>query len=143
MNYILEEPVYTAYMISKPKILVVDDEELTQDFFKLLLSSKYDVYTCGTVDDFYTNVTNHNFDLILMDIFLRDVKDGIQLTRETKNDARLKDVPIFLITAQNSAKDRQEALNAGAQVVLTKPVENKFLLNHIKETIASKMPIKV
>ena len=122
----------------KPKILVVDDEQLTQDFFKLLLSTKYDVHTCGSVNDFYEKVTNTNFNLILMDVFLRDVKDGIQLTNEAKKNDKLKDVPIFLITAQTSTKDRQAAISAGANRFLTKPIENKYLLNCIQETLSSK-----
>jgi DNA-binding response OmpR family regulator len=128
-------------MYSRKKILVVDDDELTQDFFKLLLSSRYEVLTCGKVNDFYTQIQNNGFDLILMDVFLKDLKDGIQLTREVKMSEKFQNIPVFLITAQNSSKDRYEALEAGANRVLTKPIESKMLISCIDETLTQKVSL--
>jgi two-component system, sensor histidine kinase and response regulator len=123
-------------MINRPKVLVVDDEELSQDFLRFFLSKKFDVYTCGKVTDFYNLVSKIDFDLVLMDVFLRDSKDGIQLTRELKQNEKYRDVPIFVITAHNTTKDRSEAITAGAVKFLTKPVDGKYLLLCIEEVLA-------
>lgn len=109
-------------MESRPKVLVVDDEELSQDFLRFFLSKKFDVYTCGTVNSFYNIIASVNFDLILMDVSLRDKKDGIQLTKELRMTEKYHEVPVFIITAHNTTKDRSEAVAAGATKFLTKPL---------------------
>ena len=120
----------------RPKILVVDDEELSQDFLRFFLYKKFEVYTCGKVTDFYNLLSKVDFDLILMDVFLRDIKDGLQLTKELKQTEKYRDVPIFVITAHNTTKDRSEAISAGAVKFLTKPLDGKFLLSIVEETLS-------
>jgi DNA-binding response OmpR family regulator len=124
-------------METRPKILVVDDDELSQDFLRYFLIKKYDVYTCGTVNAFYNLIQKVDFDLILMDIFLRDTKDGFQLTTELKQNARYKNIPILIVTAQNTTKDRRASEDIGAEMFITKPLDTKFVLNCIS-TILSK-----
>ena len=120
----------------RPKVLVVDDEELSQDFLRFFLCKKFDVYTCGKVTDFYNLLSKVDFDLILMDVFLRDTKDGLQLTKELKQTEKYRNVPVFVITAHNTTKDRSEAMSAGAIKFLTKPLDGKFLLSIVEETLS-------
>lgn len=126
-------------MDDKQKVLVVDDEELAQDFLRFFLSKKFDVYTVGSVNTFY-NIINSNlkFDIILMDISLRDSKDGIQLTKELKSSPVYKDVPVFVLTAFNTTAERKNAEAAGADKFLTKPVDQKILLKYIEEALSKK-----
>ena len=125
-------------MNSKPKVLVVDDEDLTLEFLRLLLSPKFEVKTCSNVKQFYSLIAEEKYDIVLMDVFLRDSKDGIELTRELKMKERFKDIPVFILSAQNSTKDRMHALDAGAQLVLYKPVESKFLVKCMQEALYSR-----
>jgi len=129
-------------MESRPKVLVVDDEELSQDFLRFFLSKKFEVYTSGSVDSFYSLIANIDFDVVLMDVFLRDSKDGLQLTRELKKNEKYKDIPIFVMTAHNTTRDKNEALNAGAHLFLTKPLDGKYILNLIDEVI-KKTPARI
>lgn len=122
-------------MDDKKKVLIVDDEELAQEFLRFFLSKKFDVYTVGSVNTFYNIIANIKFDLILMDISLRDSKDGIQLTRELKSNERYKDVPVFILTAFNTTKERNGAAAAGADKFITKPVDTKALVKLIEDTI--------
>jgi DNA-binding response OmpR family regulator len=122
-------------MDDKKKVLIVDDEELAQEFLRFFLSKKFDVYTVGSVNTFYNIISNITFDLILMDISLRDTKDGIQLTRELKSSERYKNVPIFVLTAFNTTKERNGAAAAGADKFITKPVDTKALVKLIEDTL--------
>jgi DNA-binding response OmpR family regulator len=122
-------------MNSKPKVLVVDDEDLTLEFLQLLLSPKFEVQTCSNVKQFYSLTADKIFDIVLMDVFLRDSKDGIELTRELKMKEKFKDIPVFILSAQNSTKDRMHALDAGAHSVLYKPVDSKFLVKCMQEAL--------
>ncbi|KAF0151698.1 MAG: response regulator receiver [Ignavibacteria bacterium] len=124
-------------MDGKQKVLVVDDEELAQDFLRFFLSKRFDVYTVGSVSTFYNIINKIDFDLILMDISLRDSKDGIQLTKELRASPKHKHIPIFVLTAFNTTKERSNAEAAGASKFLTKPVDTKVLVRLIDEALAS------
>lgn len=125
-------------MDDKKKVLIVDDEELAQDFLRFFLSKKYDVYTAGSVNAFYNIINNLKFDLILMDVSLRDSKDGIQLTRELKSNSYYKNVPIFVLTAFSTTRERKAATEAGADKFLIKPVDQNVLIKYIDEALLLK-----
>lgn len=122
-------------MEDKLKVLIVDDEELAQDFLKYFLSKKFEVHTCGTVNSFYNIINNITFDLILMDISLKDCKNGIDLTRELKQMDKYKNTPVFILTAFNTTKERNSSFEAGAQQFLAKPVDGKSLVQLIDSVL--------
>jgi DNA-binding response OmpR family regulator len=123
------------------KVLVVDDEELAQDFLKYFLSKQFEVHTCGSVNSFYSIINAVDFDLILMDISLKDYKDGIDLTRELKKMEKYKNTPVFILTAFNTTKERNNSFEAGAQEFLAKPVDGKTLLQLINSVLYKPMPV--
>ena len=122
-------------MEKRYKVLVVDDEELAQEFLKYFLSKKFEVHTCGSVNSFYNIINTVYFDLILMDISLKDSKNGIDLTRELKNTEKYKNTPVFVLTAFNTTKERNRSFEAGAQQFLTKPVDGKALIQLIDSVL--------
>jgi len=122
-------------MGGRKKVLIVDDEELARDFLQYFLSKKFDVYTCGTVNSFYSTINNVDFDLVLMDISLRDYKDGIELTRELKATVKYKNVPVFILTAMNTTGEKIKSQDAGADRFLAKPLDVKTLLQIIDATL--------
>lgn len=124
-------------MEERKKVLVVDDEELARDFLQFFLAKKYDVFTCGTVDSFYTTINKIDFDLILMDISLRDRKDGIELTRELRESPKYKDTPVFILTALNTTKVKNSSIDAGASRFLTKPIDAKAVMQLISSTLVN------
>ncbi len=123
-------------MEKRYKVLVVDDEELAQDFLKYFLSKQFEVHTCGSVNTFYNIINSIDFDLVLMDISLKDSKDGIDLTRELKQMEKYKNTPVFVLTAFNTTKERNSSFEAGAQEFLAKPVDGKALLQLINSVLA-------
>lgn len=125
-------------MDGKPRVLVVDDEELSQDFLRFFLSQRFEVYTVGTVNAFYNIISKLDFNVILMDISLRDSKDGIQLTKELKASKKFENTSIFIVTAYNTTKEYKMAKDAGADNFLTKPIDMKVLMRAIDKTLAEK-----
>jgi DNA-binding response OmpR family regulator len=122
-------------MSTKPRVLVVDDEELSQEFLKFFLTKKFDVYTCGCVDVFYNLINKINFDLILMDISLKDYKSGIELTRELKQSSNFSQIPVFILTAHNTTKEQYECMLAGADQFIAKPIDAKELMSRIESVL--------
>ena len=126
-----------AVMNNRSKLLIVDDEELNRDFLQIILSKKYDVYTCGSVDNFYLLIKKIQFDLILMDVCLHDRKDGIELTRELRKDKRYYKTPVLILTANNNRKTFTDAIDAGANQFIGKPCESKVVLNTVERYLTT------
>jgi two-component system sensor histidine kinase BarA len=66
---------------------------------------------------------------------LRGEKDGLQLTREIKNDEKYKNIPVVALTAHAYQRDKAEALKAGVNYFLTKPVKNETLMETLQTAI--------
>jgi CheY-like chemotaxis protein len=59
-------------------------------------------------------------DLAIVDLNMPRM-DGIELIRSVRSDARLKHLPIILLSTEMRDEDRQAAIEAGANLYLTKP----------------------
>jgi CheY-like chemotaxis protein len=119
----------------KPAILVVEDDYDNQKFLKVFLQRNFRVLTCDSEESFYQYLNDDKIDIILMDISLRGKKDGLQLTKEIKNSSQYKKIPIVCLTAHAFQQDRENALNAGADIFLTKPISNNYLMDTLLDLV--------
>lgn len=122
----------------KPKLLVTEDDYENQKFLEMFLKRKFDVEICDSEQSFYDHLKKTKFDVILMDISLRGNKNGLELTKELRKMPGYENIPIVCLSAHAFKKDRDNAMNAGADVFLTKPVENKILLNTLLDVVEKK-----
>ena len=119
----------------KPAILIVEDDYENQRFLQLFLKKNFEVFICDSEQSFYEYLNNHKIDIILMDISLRGKKDGLQLTKEIKNVPEYQSIPVVCLTAHAFKQDKENALNAGVDIFLTKPINNSFLLKSLLEVL--------
>jgi signal transduction histidine kinase/CheY-like chemotaxis protein len=68
------------------------------------------------------------FDLMITDIMM-PVMDGFQLIQAVRAGSRLSGLPIVTLTAKAMAQDREQALAAGSNDFLSKPVDYNVLVN--------------
>ena len=70
------------------------------------------------------------------DVMLLDVEmprmDGFELATNIRNDERLKNIPIIMITSRTGAKHRDRAMSIGVNVYLGKPYNEAELLDNIR-----------
>lgn len=123
---------------NKPRLLVTEDDFENQKFLEMFLKRNFEVDICDSEQSFYEHINKKKFDVILMDISLRGNKNGLELTKELRKKPGYEDIPIVCLSAHAFKKDRDNALNAGVDVFLTKPVENKVLLNTLLDAVAKK-----
>lgn len=119
-------------MERKPKLLIVEDDDLTQKVYKAMFSKKYDLVLCKNEIDFYPALDKHKIDIFLIDISLVGTKDGIQLIKELRNSKNYKSTPIIVVTANAFKKDEEVALEAGATKFIRKPFDNKRLIEELE-----------
>jgi len=122
----------------KPKLLVTEDDFENQKFLEMFLKRNFEVEICDSEQSFYQHLNKTKFDVILMDISLRGNKNGLELTQELRKLPAYETIPVVCLSAHAFKKDRDNAINAGVDVFLTKPVENKVLMNTLLEVVGKK-----
>lgn len=112
----------------KKRLLFVEDDINTQKIYKRMFDSYFRLDICDNDEAFYSLMKKFKYDVILMDISLKGFKDGLQLTKEIKNNDEYKHIPIICLTAHAFPQDRKNAFNAGVDEFYTKPIEAARLL---------------
>lgn len=123
---------------NKPRILIAEDDFENQKFLQLLLKKEFDVETCDSEISFYQLLHKSKFDIIMVDISLKGLKNGLEITKELKSLPEYKHIPVVCLTAHAFREDKKNAFDAGVDIFLTKPIENNVLLNTLSEIIARK-----
>src|SRR5579872_3733787 len=77
------------------------------------------------------------FDLILMDLLMPEV-DGIQACRRIKSSGQFTDVPVIMVTAEDSAESLKAAFEAGAMDYVRKPVNRVELAARVQSALRLK-----
>jgi two-component system cell cycle response regulator DivK len=116
-------------------VLVVEDNLMNLELLVQLLQDDYDVRTARDGQQGLEMAREVLPDLILMDLSL-PVLDGWEATRRLKSDDGLKAIPVIALTAHAMPGDSDEALAAGCDAVLTKPIDEDLLY----ETISAYLP---
>ena len=114
------------------KILIVEDVELNIDLLVQLLEDEYELITAVDGLQAVEKAEQEIPDLILMDISL-PLLDGYAATRQIKANPKLAGIPIIGLSAHAMAGDREEALAAGCDDYLTKPLNDDLLFDILAE----------
>ncbi|MGQ1945746.1 hybrid sensor histidine kinase/response regulator transcription factor [Geofilum sp. OHC36d9] len=76
-------------------------------------------------------------DLVISDIMMPEM-DGIELCDTLKTDIKTSHIPVILLTALDSVKDRITGLNSGADAYLGKPFDEQLLIAQINSLLESR-----
>ena len=121
------------------KILVVEDNTDSRELIHLLLT-RMGFTVLDALDGregLYMAHAEHP-DLIITDIGMPHL-DGIGMIRELRAQAYFEELPIVALTSYGR-KQRQEAIEAGANRVLRKPSVFESLLTTVRELLAERDP---
>ena len=88
------------------KLLLIDDDlRLTAMVGDYLRANGYEVDTAGSLGAGRERLRAVTYDALVLDLMLPD-GDGLDLTRELRADARLKRLPLLMLTARGEPLDR-------------------------------------
>ena len=118
------------------RILVVDDSLTVRELERKLLGNRgYEVEVAIDGMDGLNAVRGSRFDLVISDIDMPRL-DGIELVRLIKRDAKLKSLPVMIVSYKDREEDRQRGLDAGADYYLAKGnFDNETLLQAVVDLI--------
>ncbi|MEM6502184.1 MAG: hybrid sensor histidine kinase/response regulator [Cyanobacteria bacterium P01_C01_bin.89] len=123
---------------SKPRLLLVDDLEVNLAVLEaLLLEEDYDLDTALNGKDALRKVEENAPDLILLDIMMPGI-NGLEMCRYLKGNPNNQHIPILMVTALDTKQDLAEALNAGADDFISKPVEGIELRARVRSLLRVK-----
>lgn len=117
------------------KILIVDDLATNRIILKVKLNAACHE-TIQAVDgaSALKLARSEQPKLILLDMMLPDIS-GIEVCRKLRADAATMHIPIVIITASGDRQSRLNALEAGADEFLTKPLNEVILLARIRSLL--------
>jgi two-component system KDP operon response regulator KdpE len=110
-------------------ILVVDDEPPMRRYLSAnLKASGYEVLLAADGTEALDLLTQHSFDLVILDIMLPG-PDGLEVLQRLRRDQR---VPVIVVSARGREDDKVIALDFGADDYLTKPFNVEELLARVR-----------
>ena len=114
------------------RILVVEDNEMNMKLFRdVLVATGYRTLEATSGGEAVELATEHEPDLVLMDIQLPDL-GGVQALGRLRANDRTASIPVLALTAQAMDGDRERFLAAGFDGYLSKPVNVRELIDTVR-----------
>lgn len=118
-----------------PRVLSVEDDPHQADFIRTVLETGgFHVTTCADPDSFESHLISSQPDLVLMDADLPG-PNGYDLTRYLRIEERFATLPVVFLTGQGDEWAKIEAVRAGGDDHLVKPVTPGLLLSTVAARI--------
>lgn len=114
----------------KPVLLVVEDNNEIRDYISESLSDRFEVMTAIEGEEGCKVAFSRIPDIIISDIMMPGM-DGISFCKKVKEDIRTSHIPLILLTAKGSLRDKEEGYISGADSYLTKPFSARLLRSRI------------
>ena len=121
--------------LEKKKILVIEDNIESQLIYKVYLRSIYSVEFADTGESGLELLKANKYNLLLLDINLPGQLNGEDVLKAIRNNLKIPDFPVIVITAYALKGDKEKFLQQGANNYLAKPVDKKVLLDEIAKII--------
>lgn len=117
-------------------VLVVEDHAETRALLAYNLESAgYSVRTAETGARGLELAGRIKPALVILDVMLPGGMDGLEVCRRLKGDARLKSLPVIMLTARGDEVDRIVGLELGAEDYVVKPFSPRELLLRVKAVL--------
>jgi PAS domain S-box-containing protein len=125
---------------SKQKLLLVEDDTINSLAISSMLCKNYSVTAVTNADDAIIHANRIQFDLILLDINLKNEKNGVFAAQEILQIDGYAQTPIVAMTAYASSQDQKEFLSSGFSHYLSKPFTQDSLLSFVESILIKNSP---
>ena|SRR5437868_3613231 len=116
---------------NKIRILIIDDDPDMRTVINVLLKKQgYEVDTASREEEVMDKVEQFRPSVILLDVLLSGA-DGRNICREIKENQKMKDVPIIMLSAHPGAAENID--NYGADDFIGKPFNSDYLLMKVDQ----------
>jgi DNA-binding response OmpR family regulator len=116
--------------ITKPDILIVDDDMEISQYLVDNLSAKYNCFSAPDGFEAINLLKKYRFDLIISDVMMPNM-DGFEFRKEVRANNLWKQYPFMMLTARTLEEDKITGFKLGVDDYIIKP----FNLNELKARI--------
>ena len=116
------------------EILLVDDEPALRELMKVALGDGYRFLEAGDVDAALALLRAHVPAVVLLDVMLPG-GSGLDILRAIRADPVVSSARVVIVSAWQSADDRQTAIELGADAFLAKPFSVDELVNVVADLV--------
>jgi PAS domain S-box-containing protein len=132
----LDDTKELEFANKKPRILIVEDYVMNVDIMKYFLNNLVNMDDASNSEETLAAIDKNQYDLILMDINLKDSVGGIELMKIVRQIDNYKEIPIIAITGYTSYMDQDTFMNEGFSGFLAKPFSQKQLRDIVVSQLA-------
>lgn len=126
-------------MVTKQKILIVDDDENIAELISLYLMKEcFDTMMVHDGEEALRAFDSYSPNLVLLDLMLPGI-DGYQVCREIRTKSN---TPIIMLSAKGEVFDKVLGLELGADDYIIKPFDSKEMVARVKAVLRRYQPIK-
>src|SRR4030042_137576 len=124
--------------MTRPKILIVDDEPFNVDYIEQELEdAQYETTSAVNGQEALEKVNREKPDLVLLDIMM-PMMDGFEVLTRLKAQQETREIPVIVISASNDLKSVVRGIQLGAEDYLPKPFEPTLLTARISSCLEKK-----
>ena len=124
----------TQTMESKKQILIVDDSNTALLLMEYALKEAgYDTMVASSAKEAFDLISNHLPDLILLDLSMPEIS-GYDFLK-MKAELHLENIPILVVSANDSAESIEMTRNLGAADFIAKPIKLDSLMEKIRTNL--------
>lgn len=125
-------------MQKNPLILIVDDLPQNIELLEAYLAPYgYEIVTASNGAEALEKLDAHPIDLILLDVMMPGM-DGFEVARRVRQNEKMRQLPIILVTALRETEDRVKGIEAGCDDFISKPVDKSELIARVRSLLKVK-----
>ncbi|MBE0571757.1 MAG: response regulator [Ignavibacteriaceae bacterium] len=128
------DEIETFIETSKPSLLIVEDNSDVREYVIDHLEGEYRILEAVDGEEGLNEALTHIPDLIISDIMMPKM-DGFEMCKRIKEDERTSHIPLIMLTAKATDKDKISGYKTGADDYIMKPFDTKVLQARIKNLI--------
>lgn len=121
----------------RPLVLIIDDNNGMRAYLRSILKGRYNVSEAVDGRQGLEKARREVPKLIVCDVMM-PVMDGLEFTRQLKEDIATSHIPVVLLTARSLPEQREKGYETGADSYLTKPFSGQVLLSRIDNLLRSR-----
>lgn len=121
----------------RPLVLIIDDNNGMRAYLRSILEDRYNVSEAADGRQGLEKARREVPKLIVCDVMM-PVMDGLEFTRQLKEDIATSHIPVVLLTARSLPEQREKGYETGADSYLTKPFSGQVLLSRIDNLLRSR-----
>ncbi len=139
-QFVLPQTKY-EYKEERKTVAIIDDDPEMLWFICDVLTPDFNVLPVNDSKTAKDILSANHTDIILCDVMMDEI-DGIKLAEMLKSNKTTSHIPLIIVSAAHDTKVQTQAINAGAELYITKPFDNLYLKSAINRLLGRKEDLK-